>query len=514
MRQQHGWRILALAVCVLALAAGGLRADDAAQPAGGAPLDRKALDKNIYESLRDVINQGALIYNPPTSDWNGCHRLYEGALMATRSLLGHRAELQKAIDAGLTKARQNPELRQRAFDLRAVIDRIRDEVNPNPKPATLWTRLGGEANVKKVIDDFVTKAAENPKVDFFRGGKVKNVDVPMLKKLLVEFVSSATGGPYPYTGRSMKAVHKGMGITDAQFDASVADLKEALEKNGAKPADVKAVLAAVEGTRKDIVEKKSDGPKETTLWDRLGGEKNVNKVVADFVGRAATNPKVDFFRGGKVKDVDVPKLKKLLVEFISSASGGPLKYTGKSMKEVHKGMGITDAQFDASAADLKKALEDNGAKEPDIKAVLAAVEKTRKDIVEKKSEPPKETTLWDRLGGEANVKKVVDDFVAAASKNQKVDFFRSGKSPLDEQGVARLKKLLVEFVSKETGGPLKYTGKSMKEVHKGMGITDAQFDASVVDLKNALEKNGAKEPDIKAVLDAVEKTRKDIVEKK
>jgi truncated hemoglobin YjbI len=509
MRQQHGWKILALAVCVLALTARGLRADDAP----GAASDRKALDKQIYETLRDVINRGAVLYNPPNSDWNGCHRLYEGALLAIRPLLSHRAELQKAIDAGLATAQNNAEVRQRAFDLRAVIDRIRDDVNPNPKPATLWNRLGGEANVKKVISDFVDKTAKNPKVDFFRGGKVKDVDVPMLKKLLVEFVSSATGGPLKYTGRSMKDVHKGMGITDAQFDASVADLKEALEKNGAKPADVKAVLDAVEGTRKDIVEKKSDGPKETTLWDRLGGEANVKKVVDAFVGRASTDPKVDFFRGGKFKDVDVPMLKKLLVEFISKETGGPLKYTGRTMKESHKGMGITDAQFDAIAVDLKKALEDNGAKEPDIKAVLAAVEKTRKDIVEKKSDGPKETTLWERLGGEANVKKVVDAFVAAAVKDPKVDFFRGGKVPRDEQGVGDLKKSLVEFISKETGGPLKYTGKSMKEAHKGMGITDEQFDALAKHLKKALEDKGAKEPDVKAVLDAVEKTRKDIVEK-
>src|SRR5207244_3864765 len=103
---------------------------------------------------------------------------------------------------------------------------------------------------------------------------------------------------------------------------------------------------------------------------------------------------------------------------------------------------------------------------------------TRKDIVEKKETgTPKETTLWERLGGEDNVKKVIDDVVAAAAKDPKVDFFRSNKFTLDEQGVGKLKKRLVEFVSTATGGPLKYEGKSMKEVHKGMAITDAEFNA-------------------------------------
>src|SRR5437763_16569909 len=143
MRQKQGW-VAILAACALVLTAGGLPAQD-----------NKAVDKQIHETLRDVINRGADIYNPPTSDWNGCYRFYEGALLATRPLLNHRPELQKAIDAGLATARANPQVQRRAFDLRAVIDKIRDDVNPNPKPvvnATLWDRLGGRPNVEKVID--------------------------------------------------------------------------------------------------------------------------------------------------------------------------------------------------------------------------------------------------------------------------------------------------------------------------------------------------------------------------
>jgi len=388
MRTKNRWRVVALA-CVVALAAGSLRAE---KPTG-APLDRKALDKQVYDTLKEVINQGAAIYNPPTSDVNGCYRLYEGALMTLRPLLDHRPDLQKAIDAGLQRARANPQMAQRAFDLRAVIDKVRADTNPNPKAAaagpggakTLWDRLGGEENVRKVVDDFVGMAATDPKIDFFRRGKFKDVDVPQLKQYLVEFVSMATGGPLKYKGRSMKEVHKGMDITDEQFDASAVALKKALEKNAAKPEDVDAVLKAVEGTRKDIVESKKETTGEKTLWDRLGGEENVKKVVHDFVVLASKDEKVDFTRKGKypLDEAGVAKLEKSLVDFVSMATGGPRKYTGKSMKEVHAGMKITDAEFDASVADLKKALENNGAKAEDVKAVLDAVETTRKDIVEK-----------------------------------------------------------------------------------------------------------------------------------
>ena len=128
--------------------------------------------------------------------------------------------------------------------------------------------------------------------------------------------------------------------------------------------------------------------------------------------------------------------------------------------------------------------------------------------------PPKGKTLWDGLGGEVNLKKVIDQFVVAVAKDPKVNFFRGGKILLDAAGVARLKKLLVEFVSIATGGPLKYTGRSMRGVHKGMMITDAEFDALAGHLKTALEKNGARPEEVKAVLAIVGSTRKDIVEKK
>ena len=76
-------------------------------------------------------------------------------------------------------------------------------------------------------------------------------------------------------------------------------------------------------------------------------------------------------------------MKKRLVEFVSAATGGPLKYEGKSMKEVHKGMAITNAEFDALAGHLVKALKDHGAKQADIDDLVKIVGSTRKDIVEK-----------------------------------------------------------------------------------------------------------------------------------
>lgn len=259
-------------------------------------------------------------------------------------------------------------------------------------------------------------------------------------------------------------------------------------------------------------------PKATTMWERLGGEKNVRKVVDDFVAAAATSKEVNFFRDGKYKldAAGVTRLKQLLVEMISANTGGPYKkYTGKSMLEAHKGMGITNKEYDATVALLVKALKDNGAKDEDIAALGKVVNSLRDQIVEEKQpDPPKKDTLWERLGGEAGVTKVVDDFVQRAATDKDLNFFRDGKFALDAQGVTKLKKHLVDMISAVSDGPREYKGREMKEAHKGMAITEQEFNKTAAHLAAALK--AAKVPDKTAgeLLTLVASTKDQIVEKK
>jgi hemoglobin len=510
----------ALAAGLLALAAAApTRAAD--EKSG---LDPKAVDALVFNTLRDVINEGADMYNAEgryknmERDFAGCYHLYEGALLATRPLLAHRPNLQKAIDDGLSAARETPEVWRRAVVLRAVIDKVRADVNPNPAAppgATLWDRLGGEAGVTKVVEDWAAAAVADDKLDVTRGGKYLQDDasVKKLKRQLVEQISSLTGGPLKYEGRPMKEVHKGMGITDEQFDLAVKHLKEALKANGVKEEDAVKLLDAVEETRKDIVEKKE--PLKTTLWDRLGGEPAVTRVVDDWIAVAGKDEKVNLFRGKAPPDEAGAKaLKRTLVEFLSKVTGGPLKYTGKDMKEAHKGMAITDEEYDALVKDLKDVLKLDGVKDDAAKELLDLVEGMRKDIVEGKKGAAKDRPLWERLGGEPAVARVVDDFVAAAAEDKEVNFFRKPDERPSKEQINTLKSHLIDFISAATGGPRPYKGRSMQEAHKGMHITDKEFDAAARRLENALKQNGVKEAEVKELMALVEGTRKDIVEKK
>jgi hemoglobin len=123
-----------------------------------------------------------------------------------------------------------------------------------------------------------------------------------------------------------------------------------------------------------------------SLYDRIGGEQALTKVVDEFVAKAAANPKVNFTRNGKwnASDAAVKTLKMHLVSFLGNAFGGPQKYTGRSMKEAHRGMGITQAEFDALAADLRAVLETNKVPKQEISEIMKIAASTAPDIVETK----------------------------------------------------------------------------------------------------------------------------------
>ena len=125
---------------------------------------------------------------------------------------------------------------------------------------SLYDRLGGKPAITAVVEDFVGRAAGNPKVNFTRKGTgaewaATPENVAHLKAMLVEFVAMASGGPVKYTGQDMKGAHAGMKISNAEFDALAMDLKASLDKFKVPEREQKELLGAVEGTRKDIVER-------------------------------------------------------------------------------------------------------------------------------------------------------------------------------------------------------------------------------------------------------------------
>jgi len=133
---------------------------------------------DLRGSLREVINRGAKIFNE-NGDHAGCYRLYEGALVALRPVL--EKPLQQEIDRGLANTTRMASYSDKAFELRRVLDRIREqsgEKGAKVMPPVTKEKLGEPKKTK--IDDSKTPIIEKEsKGDVI--GKVTLDDKPLEK---------------------------------------------------------------------------------------------------------------------------------------------------------------------------------------------------------------------------------------------------------------------------------------------------------------------------------------------
>ena len=116
---------------------------------------------------------------------------------------------------------------------------------------------------------------------------------------------------------------------------------------------------------------------QKSLYDRLGGKDAITAVVDDFVGNVAADNRINGF----FAKANIPNLKRNLVDQICQASGGPCTYTGKDMKTAHKGMGITDKDFNALVEDLVKSLDKFKVPEKEKGELLTALGSLKPQIV-------------------------------------------------------------------------------------------------------------------------------------
>jgi hemoglobin len=79
------------------------------------------------------------------------------------------------------------------------------------------------------------------------------------------------------------------------------------------------------------------------------------------------------------------RLKKMLVDQVCEAAGGPCAYTGRDTRETHAGMGVTAGEFDALVEDLVATLEDFNVPKAEQEELLGLLRRLRKDIVEVES---------------------------------------------------------------------------------------------------------------------------------
>jgi hemoglobin len=122
---------------------------------------------------------------------------------------------------------------------------------------------------------------------------------------------------------------------------------------------------------------------KVSLYERLGGVYSIATVVDDFIDRIMVDPRLNANPLVDEAHHRVPPagFKYLVTEMVCWATGGPQKYTGKSMADSHGHLKITPREWEAFVDDFKQTLDKFKVPPQEQSELNAIVDSTRSDIV-------------------------------------------------------------------------------------------------------------------------------------
>ena len=126
-----------------------------------------------------------------------------------------------------------------------------------------------------------------------------------------------------------------------------------------------------------------NGYSQESLYKRLGGYDAIAAVTDDFIGRLVTNKDLARFFTGASDDSKI-KIRQHIVDFLCNKSGGPCLYIGRTMKDSHKGLKISEKDWTTAAGLLVETLNKFKVPKKETDEVLAFVTSLKNDIVEVK----------------------------------------------------------------------------------------------------------------------------------
>ena len=115
------------------------------------------------------------------------------------------------------------------------------------------------------------------------------------------------------------------------------------------------------------------------LYQDMGGVDNLKKIAVDTADNFLADPRIK----ATFDNTNMDRFKTLLGEQFCSVAGAPVAYTGRSMKDTHKSLGITNADFNAVVEDLQKAMDKDGVSFATQNRFLARLAPMQHEIVTK-----------------------------------------------------------------------------------------------------------------------------------
>jgi hemoglobin len=114
---------------------------------------------------------------------------------------------------------------------------------------TLYQELGGEPGVESIVETMLVNVVEDERV----GEIFANSNLARLRRLLAEQFCAVADGPCTYSGFSMRESHRGMTVTEVEFNAVVQALADALDELDVPVPAQNRLLARLAPLRDEIV---------------------------------------------------------------------------------------------------------------------------------------------------------------------------------------------------------------------------------------------------------------------
>lgn len=112
------------------------------------------------------------------------------------------------------------------------------------------------------------------------------------------------------------------------------------------------------------------GSDRVTLYDRIGGEATVARLMDSFYERVLADPELVLFFAG----VSMQKVRSMQKLFFCAALDGPFEYAGRPLAAVHHGRGIRPPHLARFVGHLLATLRDLGLDEHDVLDIVSRIE--------------------------------------------------------------------------------------------------------------------------------------------
>jgi len=218
-------------------------------------------------------------------------------------------------------------------------------------PRTLYGRGGGVFGLSKLSDRLM---------DVWMGDQTLNANRSVakwndsnqkfgFKFLVTQLLGYLTGGPQRYTGQSMEASHKHLGISTAEWNVFVAAADRVFREFNLEQSVHRELLAIIQGFQEQctvregepvpqdpgLCRKKPDG---SAAYSNLGGIYPIALYTDRLVEAVLQGPRALRVRWDANGTRTAAALKYIVTELIANATGGPELVTAKDFEEAKLGI--------------------------------------------------------------------------------------------------------------------------------------------------------------------------------